>query len=279
MTEEPQYIKWLVSEVGCIEKYGGNVACYKIDYNDSEDILEDWALHVRRHYVNDEELKEDADVVGLSIEDYLKEYVIPQKTDSMGPTARAGTLAEIIFSDLLEFVLGYHVPRCRQDNMSGKTVSEHGTDVIGYKFANPGKTPSKVDELLAVEIKAGLSSKDVTVIERAVIDSAKDEYRVSLSLNYMRKKLARMGKVDESNDIRRFQQKTKAGYDYVIKYAAGGITSLSELEKKTIDGIEVEIVPNVDGSKITFDNGDAIYFIHGKELMKLTHKVYERCVK
>ena len=33
----------------------------------------------------------------------------------------------------------------------------------------------------------------------------KDEYRISLTLNYMRRKLRDMGKIDESNDILRFQ--------------------------------------------------------------------------
>lgn len=277
--DKPKYIKWLVEENGIVRNYSGTLFCYRIDYNNDNEILDDWALHIRRHYVPDEELMEDAEIEGLSIEDYLRQFVIPQESDAMGSTARSGTIAEILFSDLVEFILGYHVPRCRQYNMSGKTVSEHGTDVIGYKFANENKKPNVKDEILAVEIKAGLSSSDVSVINRAVADSAKDEYRVSLSLNYMRKKLAKMGKIDESNDIRRFQQKTKQGFDYVIKYSAGGITSLPLLHGETENGVIIEVIPGVNGTDIAFKKGEAIYFIHGEKLMELAHKVYERCVR
>ena len=40
-------------------------------------------------------------------------------------------------SDLLEFIMGYTVPRYKQMNRSGKNNSEHGTDIIGYKFYKP----------------------------------------------------------------------------------------------------------------------------------------------
>lgn len=275
----PEYLKWLVEEQGQIENSDKTIKCFKIDYNDDPDVLDAWALHIRKHYIPDDELKADRELLDLTEEQYLRSHVIPQKNDPLGPTARSNTISEILFSDLMEFVYGYHVPRCRQHNMSGKTVSEHGTDVIGYRYAKGRNEPSKDDRLVAVEVKARLSSSDVTVISDAVKDSAKDEFRLSLSLNYMRKKLKEMGKKVESEEICRFQQKTREGYDYIINYVAAGITSIAALESKTVDGRTVEVIPGVDGTTLVIKDDLSIFFVHGKQLMRLTHEVYERCIR
>lgn len=277
--KKPEYLKWLVEEQGQIENSEKTIKCYKINYNDDPVVLDAWALHIRRHYIPDDELKEDRELLNLTEEQFLRTYVIPQKNDGLGPTARSNTISEVLFSDLLEFVYGYHVPRCRQYNMSGKTVSEHGTDVIGYRYSKDRNRPSKDDRLVSIEVKARLSSSDVTVISDAVKDSAKDEFRTSLSLNYMRKKLKQMGKVEESEEIRRFQQKTREGYDYIINYVAAGITSIDTLETKIVDGKTIEVIPGIDGSTLAIKDGMSIFFVHGKQLMRLTHEVYERCIK
>lgn len=275
----PEYLKWLIEEHGQIENYDKQIKCFKVEYNKDPIILDEWALHIRRHYVLDEELEDDCTLLGLDVEQYLRKYVIPQKKESLGPTARSNTISEILFSDLLEFIYGYHVPRCRQHNMSGKTVSEHGTDVIGYKFARDRNHPNKEDRLLAVEVKAKLSSGDSSVISSAIKDSVKDEYRTSLSLNYMRKKLNEMGKTDESEDVRRFQKKVEEGLDYNLRYVAAGITSIDSLEKKIIDGKDVDVIPEIDGATLTINDGTSIFFVHGKQLMNLTHEIFERCIK
>lgn len=275
----PEYLKWIIEEQGLIENNDKQIKCYKIEYNNDPIILDEWALHIRRHYIGDEELEEEHSLVGMDVEQYLRKYVIPQKKEYLGPTARSNTISEILFSDLLEFIYGYHVPRCRQHNMSGKTVSEHGTDVIGYKFARDRNHPNKDDRLLAVEVKAKLSSGDSTVISSAIKDSVKDEYRTSLSLNYMRKKLKEMGKTDESEDIKRFQNKVEEGLDYSLRYIAAGITSIDSLENKMIDGKAVDVIPGIDGATLAINDGTSIFFVHGKQLMNLTHEIFERCIK
>lgn len=59
--EKPQYIDWIVEETGIVIKDDIPLKCYKIDYKDDESILDDWALHIRRNYIEDTELKEDAE--------------------------------------------------------------------------------------------------------------------------------------------------------------------------------------------------------------------------
>lgn len=277
--DKPLYLKWLVEEQAQILNMERPIACFRIDYNNDPEVLDAWALHIRRHYILDAELEDDRALLDLDAEQYLRKYIIPQKDDHMGPTARSNTISEILFSDLLEFVYGYHVPRCRQHNMSGKTVSEHGTDIIGYKFAKDRDNPNKEDQLIAVEVKAKLSSGDTSVIADAVNDSLKDEYRTALSLNYMRKKLQEMGNAEEAADIRRFQQKLRDGYDYHLSYVAAGITSIPSLEQKLINGASISILPGIDGTALAINNGTSLFFVHGKQLMKLAHEIFERCIK
>lgn len=189
--DRPQYINWIVKEDGVVFEDQQPLNCYRLSYVIDDAILDDWALHVRRHYIPDDELEEDAALNKLAIEEYLLQYIIPQKGEPFGPTARSNDISEILFADLFEFILDYEVPRCKQYNRSGKNESEHGTDIIAYKFFTEGKKPHKNDELVAIEVKALLSSKEASkVIKDAVGDSKKDEHRFSHTLNYYRKNFA-----------------------------------------------------------------------------------------
>ena len=276
--ERPSYLTWLIEEKGVVLDNGEPIRCYKLDYSDDDETLNAWAVHLRRHYISDEDLAESCDLLELSPEEYLKQFVIPQKSkDRMAGTARSNGISEILFSDLLEFIYGFDVPRCRMDNMSGPTVSEHGTDVIGYKFHKSDKTPDIQDRLVTVEVKAGLAQKTTEVIEKAVVDANKDEYRLAQSLDYMRKKLKRMDKLDEAKDILRFQQKTKV--DYKLENYAAGMSSLEEIPEVELDGKKTKIVPEIVGDDLRLKGDAGIYYVHGKSLMELAHKIYDRCVR
>ena len=87
--EKPQYIDWIVEESGVVIKDNIPLKCYKIDYRDDESILDDWALHIRRNYIDDVELVEDADDNGMTVEEYLYDYVIPQKGEPLESNARS----------------------------------------------------------------------------------------------------------------------------------------------------------------------------------------------
>ena len=72
--EQPRYIDWLVEEVSITIKDGIPVKCYKIDYKKDDMVLDDWALHIRRNYIEDEDLLSDAEINGMSVEQYLHDY-------------------------------------------------------------------------------------------------------------------------------------------------------------------------------------------------------------
>lgn len=275
--ERPSYLTWLIEEKGVVLDNGEPIRCYKLEYADDDEMLDAWAVHIRRHYISDEELAESCDDLEISPEEYLKQLIPQKDRDRMAGTARSNGISEILFSDLMEFIYGFEVPRCRMNNMSGPTVSEHGTDVIGYKFHNSDKTPDTKDRLVTVEVKAGLTKTTTDVIEKAVIDANKDEYRIAQSLDYMRKKLKRMDKQDKARDILRFQK--KAQVDYKLENYAAGMSSLEEIPESEVNEKKAKIIPKIVGNKLRLKGDAGIYYVHGKSLMKLAHKIYDRCVR
>ena len=266
----PQYIKWFVEESEIELEDGLPIMSYRLDYKIDESVYCEWAKHIRQHYESDEELTDSLDMTGLTAEEYLKTFVIPQKSDAFGPTARSNDFTEIMVSDLLEFVQGYSVPSCKQRNKSGKGLSEHGTDILAYKFSKQDKSPNSKDELLAVEVKAGLSKDHYTPISNAVNDSIKyDEVRHSLTLNYYRKKLKSICNYQQSDEIARFQKKSEN--DYIVTYIAAAIVSRNIIPNNTIIGIR--------GDDFELRQNNKIFLVHGEKLMSLAHAIFERCVK
>jgi len=69
--DRPQYLNWIVKEDGVVFEDQQPLNCYRLSYEIDEDILSDWALHIRRHYVPDDELEEDAFLNELTVEEYL----------------------------------------------------------------------------------------------------------------------------------------------------------------------------------------------------------------
>lgn len=123
--EKPQYIDWIVEETGIVIKDDIPLKCYKIDYKDDESILDDWALHIRRNYIEDTELKEDADDNAMTVEQYLHDYVIPQKGEELGATVRSADILIKVFQKIEENIQQYSVEKLsRYSNaMSGIGLS------------------------------------------------------------------------------------------------------------------------------------------------------------
>jgi len=268
---KPQYINWIVKEDGVVFEDNYPLFCFRLSYDINDNIFDDWALHIRRHYLTDDELIEGAALNELTVEEYLRKFIVPQKEEPLGSTARSNDISEILFSDLFQFVLNYEVPRCKQYNRSGKNNSEHGTDIIAYKYFDVANhQPNIKDKLVAIEVKARLTSKEACeAIKDAVTDSKKDEYRLSLTLDYYRKKLRSMGKDEEAKNIARFQQKVEKPYKTL--YVGAAMTSLPSVGNHVIVGIK--------GSDLELKTGQYVFYVHGNDLMSLAHKVFERCKK
>jgi len=266
---QPKYVNWFVKESNVTLEDGIPIICYRLDYKIDENIFREWAIHIRRHYESDEDLKDSLIETKMSLENYLRSQVIPQKNDPFGPASRSNDFTEILISDLIEFIHEFNVPRCKQQNRSGKTQSEHGTDILAYKFYKPNKFPNEKDKLLVIEVKAGLSSDDYTPITDAVATFHTDEVRHTHTLNYYRKKLRSLKKHEEVKDISRFQQKSEC--DYLITYISSAVISRIAISNNIICGIK--------GRDLKLRKNNKIFLVHGEKLMDLAHIIYERCIE
>ena len=267
---QPKYINWFVEESNITLEDGFPIICYRLDYEIDEDVFREWAIHIRRHYESDDDLKESLQVTGMSLENYLRNNVIPQKSDPLGSISRSNDFTEIMISDLIEFIHGYVVPRCKQQNRSGKTQSEHGSDILAYKFLEFDKLPNVKDELFVIEVKGELSSDKYTPIINAVTASNKyDKFRHTHTLNYYRKKLKSIKKYEQAKDISRFQKKSEN--DYIITYIASAVISRIIIPDNIIFGLK--------GEDLELRKDNKIFLVHGEKLMNLAHTIYDRCIE
>ena len=84
-------------------------------------------------------------------------------------------------------------------------------------------------------------------------------------------------KQDEAKDILRFQKKNK--FDYKVENYAAGMSSLEEIPEKVVDETKAKIIPEIVGDELRLKGDASIYYVHGKKLMDLAHKIYDRCVR
>lgn len=266
--EEPRYIRWLVEESDVTLSDGMHIPCYRLDHTKDEDTLNEWALHLRRHYESDESIKKSIIDTGLSVAEYLRDYVLPG-TQNLAAACRSGDFTEILVSDLLEFVHHYKVPRCKQQNRVNKDRSTQGTDIIGYSYANPDGTASTKDKLVAAEVKGILSSGSYEVLAKAAKDSQEDEFRWATTLNYYRLHFHKKGDDEEAERIARFMQKPEG--QFLICYLGVGVTSMGQIK----DGM----ISDYNSDDLMLSTGHEIFFIHGKNLMALANDLYARCMQ
>ena len=130
-------------------------------------------------------------------------------------------------------------------------------------------TPNDKDELVAAEVKATLSNTEYIPIKNAIIDSRKDEHRLARSVNYCRKRLKELGKIEEAEEVKRFL--FKPDNNYRITYVAAGVSSRENVD----DAIELDF----SGEELEIRKNELIFYVHGKKLMELAHNIYQRCCK
>lgn len=260
---KPKYMPLLIEEK--VKTHNNKkIICYNLKFTKDDAILNDWALHIRRHYISDQELQNSCMELGLTKENYLKEYCIPQDYEVLGVQCMSGDFAEIVISDIFEFLYSYKVPRIKMENRSGKNNSEHGTDVLALKYANE---PSPEDELIVSEVKSNLSNnKDYSVLDTAINDSQKydiDNHRYAHTLDFLRKRCKEKQELDLAKAIARFQAKTELPYKTI--FIPAGINSL--------DKITTDII--IENEEYLTANKQLIY-IHGDKLLELLKDLYRR---
>lgn len=259
---KPDFIKWLVEEEDVLIA-GVSTRCFRLEGDIDEEALQRWALHVRRHYIRDDELSDYVSFYETSTEEYLRDSCIPDI-----PQIMSGDFAEIMISDLLQFVEGYGVPRFKQHGRTDKNSSEHGSDVIAYKITDPEK-PNASDELLAIEVKSRSASTDLTkAISDASKDSKKDRSRVAMTLSYYSMRSLKSGDKQTSAELRRFLKASE--HPFIESFGIGAVAGVKNA-KRQLDGR--------DASEFLINQNDRVFIIHKAHLMDLIREVYSRCIQ
>lgn len=256
----PCFVDWLVREDE-VSIEGCSVECFRLEGAIDDAALVEWARHIRRHYIRDDELREYSEFFEIGENEYLRENVIPDV-----PQIMAGDFAEIVISDLVQFVEGYEVPRYKQYGRSDKNSSEHGTDIVAFKMENPSN-PSKFDELLAIEVKSRSSSTDLKgAISDAAKDSPKDRSRIAMTLAYYGKRSLDAGDILTSSELKRFMNASE--HPFKEAFAIGAIAGIGNAERH-LEGLSA--------SDLYVAEGGTVVVIHRSHLMDLIREIYDRC--
>lgn len=257
---------WLMKE-RCTFGDGTSVNCWLLDWEPiTENELDEWALHLRRQYIYDEDLDYESKLFGLSIREYLTNSVVPDRTDRRN--ARSGDFAEILVEDILECLCGFAVPRYKHRYRDDKNTSGPGTDVIAYQQAD-SSIPSADDKLLVFEVKSNASGNtEAEFLKRvkvAATDSAKDPNRTPMSLEWMIKKADRARDNESVKNLLRFWD--KGGSPYAVEYGSAVITSYCAPSAVLTRNLPVDVGLGMD---------NLLMIVHGDKLMELVNTLYDR---
>lgn len=231
--------------------------------------LSAWAKVFREHYCLDAQIDRLRRGTGKSRAEYLTDMVFPDKSHDFGPATRSGDFAEILIADLLESQFGFWAPRTRYDDKLVRNESPKGTDVLAFKFHESGPlNPSRKDVLVSFESKAQLSGKKALPrLQDAVNDSIKDVYRISESLNAIKRRLINRGDEDGADRVERFQEGLEI--PYIRKTGAAAVLCSSIYDSTYIS-------ETTDCAGHENINNLMLIVVHAKTLMAFVHALYER---
>ena len=261
----PSFVSWLEREQ-CSFQDGTTVACWHLDWQCDEDALDEWALHIRRHYLRDEVLADRCRNRNERPDTYLPKCVVPSKG-----RIRTGDFAEILVSDVLEYLCRYAVPRYKQSGRDDKNSSGHGTDVLAYRIQSCGKA-SNDDELLAFEVKSDASgtqrSRFLKRVKDAATGSAKDPSRVPMTLEFMIDKASDAGDTQNVKALKRFTN--KGGVTFREVYGSAVTTSYA-----TPDVALSARTPN----DVQLGEDSPLIVVHAQKFMDLINALYDRMTR
>lgn len=260
--DKPLFTAWLAAEQ-CTFKDGTKVHCWRLDWACSDDVLDEWALHLRRHYISDDVLEHRVMARLTTPDQYLPLRIVPDI-----PSTRSGDFAEILISDVLQYLYGLVVPRYKQCNRKDKNASEHGSDVIAYHLKNLNGA-STSDKLFVFEVKSNASKTSdaefIKTVKKATKDSVKDPNRVPMTLQYM---------IDEAIDVndqttqKNLQRFTDMGGSPCQKIFGSAVATS---HAKPIDALSGKAPSDVDLSA-----DSPLIVVHASKLMELVNSLYDR---
>lgn len=239
---------------------GVPVKIFELSLTDEEDILNEWARHLREHYCADSEIDILRQGYGISRRDYLETIKFPDSKTKPGPSIRSGDFTEILVADYVQYVLNYYVPRTRYDTKTNRNSSTMGSDLLGYRVNG---TPVSSDEIIIFEVKSSASATkpgEKAKLQDAVDHSDKDVIRLAESLNASVQRLLSRGDLSGVKKVQRFQNSTDTPYR--TTYAAAAVQSKVSHSEDLIKAVSTinHSAPNVELLVVYCDN--LMHFIH-----------------
>lgn len=179
---------------------GEIINVYTISPNLTDDDKNEWSKHILHHYISDDEINVGVNTNKLSKEDYIKNFVLPSIELRNGGEV-AGVFGEIVFSDFIEYILHFKVPRYKfYNNFPGNP--NQGIDIVAYRMDEQN---TNNDTVLFAEVKARLNNKNFHELQKAINDAEKrTDKDYALILDSARRKLSAMGDFEGAEAISRF---------------------------------------------------------------------------
>lgn len=264
-----KYMEWFEEEESLYTSDGKEITVLRLNSEDNDEILDEWAEHFRSNYRSSEDLDFDIEDTGKTREEYLINDVFPDTKIAPGPATRVGDFCELLVADYIEFLQEYCVPRTRYCRKINRNMSSPGSDVMGFKLND--KSPRK-DEVFIIEVKGTAdpksSKKGYQRLQKAIDDSQKDICRYAESLNAVKRRLKDIGDIENAKLVGRFQN--MADRPYVIKFGATAVLTNSifvanDMIKTTAEGHKSK---NLE-----------LIIIHNANLKKLIDELYRRAAK
>ena len=262
MPTQPSHCSWFQDTGTTLSTVDGKeVRIIDFNHQQNDEILREWATHLRRHYSSDEDLERFSTSMGMSRSDYLRDIKLPNNTN-LGPSIRSGDFSEILVADYIQFLMNYDVPRTRYDRKAIPNSSTQGTDILGFKFSENGTSSN--DELITCEVKGSLRTASNT-LQKAIEDSKKDfETRLPIALNATLQRLKDRGETESIRTVERFMNKTSIPYKQIT--GAFLVCSNSCWADDMVTQSDSSDHPNPHTIFLAF---------RGVDLMDLTNRLYE----
>jgi hypothetical protein len=227
-------------------------------------LLTAWACAFRQNYCLDNEIDDLRRGTGLSRKQYLDALCFPDRTAAPGPSIRSGDFAELLVTDYVEHVLGYHVPRGKYGEKASRNESVKGVDIIGIKFAD--STPTPADELIAFEVKAQLTGTTYGGrLQTAIEDSNEDYLRKAYTLNALKRRLLARGQTASAEQIARFQNPADKPY----RFRSGAAAVLNQEVFEVADFSSSTTAAHNNRNSLT------LIVVHGEDMMSLAHTIFD----
>ena len=227
--------------------------------------VEKLALHLRQQYATDELIKTKSSIIGVSEEEYVNVYLLPNpKGSAPSPSTASGEFGEIVCSDVLEKYYLYIVPRLKLMSKQSPSNSVLLTDILAYKN---GITPEQ-DVLCLAEVKTNLSGDISSTLAKAFEEvskkgeKARDKVRIIKTIEMYMQNAAIVKDTVTEKKMERFAKKTES--NYLIEYFACSVLQSNERPEAKSFGISLG----------DCNDGIKMFHVYGPDLKELENNLF-----